>query len=437
MKICVIGLGYVGTVVAACLARLGHEVVGVDTQQSKVDLLNAGKAPIVEKDIDTLVEEQVRVERLAATTNLAAAVELTDLALVCVGTPADRNGRIDLTYVRRVCEEIGPALRKHPGAPVVAIRSTVLPGTTRDVVIPALESTSGRRAGIDFGLCMNPEFLREGTAVHDFLNPPKTVIGELNRASGEVLAKLYDGLPGPLVRTDLETAEMVKYVDNAWHALKVGFANEIGGICKAVGTDGHQVMDIFCRDLKLNISPSYLKPGFAFGGTCLPKDLRALLASAAAHDISVPILNAVLPSNQLQLERGLRAVIDAGRGKVGILGLSFKAGTDDLRESPVVELVERLLGKGFDLRVYDGNVNMAQVNGTNRDYVLNRIPHISRLMVPNIDQLLAHAQTIVIGNSAPEFKDVPKAMVEGQVLVDLVRIADMRSIAGVYEGISW
>ena len=437
MKICVIGLGYVGTVVAACLARLGHEVVGVDSQQSKVDFLNAGKSPIVEKDIDSLVGEQVRAERLAATTKLAAAVELTDLALVCVGTPAGRSGRIDLSHVRRVCEEIGPALRKHPGAPVVAIRSTVLPGTTRNVVIPALESASGRRAGVDFGLCMNPEFLREGTAVHDFLNPPKTVIGELNRASGEVLAKLYDGLPGPFVRTDLETAEMVKYVDNAWHALKVGFANEIGGICKAVGIDGHQVMDIFCRDQKLNISASYLKPGFAFGGTCLPKDLRALLANAASHDVSVPILNAVLPSNQLQLERGVRAVIDAGRDKVGILGLSFKAGTDDLRESPVVELAERLLGKGFDLRVYDANVNMAQINGTNRDYVLNRIPHISRLMVPSINKLLSHAQTIVIGNSAPEFQDVPNSMVEGQVLVDLVRIADMRSIAGVYEGIGW
>ena len=436
MKICVIGLGYVGTVVAACLARLGHQVVGVDTQQSKVDLLNAGKSPIVEKDIDALIAEEVRAERLAATTDLAAAVELTDLAMICVGTPAGRNGRIDLTYVRRVCEEIGPALRKHPGAPVVVVRSTVLPGTTRDIVIPALESTSGKKAGVDFGLCMNPEFLREGSAVYDFLNPPKTVIGELNRASGELLAKLYDGLPGPLVRTDIETAEMVKYVDNSWHALKVGFANEIGRICKAIGTDGHQVMDIFCRDQKLNISKAYLKPGFAFGGTCLPKDLRALVASAASHDVDVPILNAVLPSNQVQLERGIRAVIDAGQTKVGILGLSFKAGTDDLRESPVVELVERLIGKGFDLRVYDGNVNMAQLNGTNRDYVLNRIPHISRLMVPGINDLLAHAQTVVIGNSTPEFKDVANRMSEGQMLVDLARMADTRSVAGAYEGIS-
>ena len=437
MEISVIGLGYVGTVVAACLARLGHRVTGVDTQRSKVDLLNAGKPPIVEQDIDALVDEQVRARRLSATTNLAEAVGTADLAMVCVGTPSRGNGRIDLTHVRSVCEEMGPVLRKHAGAPVVAIRSTVLPGTTRDVVIPALESTSGRRAGVDFGLCMNPEFLREGTAVRDFMSPPKTVIGELNRASGDVLAKLYDGLPGPLVRTDIETAEMVKYVDNAWHALKVGFANEIGRICKAVGTDGHQIMDIFCRDQKLNISPAYLKPGFAFGGMCLPKDLRALLAKAAAHDVSVPILSSVLPSNQQQIERGVRAVIEAGRPRVGILGLSFKAGTDDLRESPVVELAERLLGKGFELRVYDRNVNMAQVNGTNRDYVLNKIPHISRLMVPSIDELLAHAQTIVIGNSAAEFKEVPSSMVKGQVLVDLVRIVNMRSVAGVYEGISW
>jgi GDP-mannose 6-dehydrogenase len=435
MKICVIGLGYVGTVVATCLARLGHEVVGVDTLQPKVDLMNAGKPPIVEQDIDAMVEEQVRTERLSATTNLAAAVELTDLSLVCVGTPAHDNGRIDLSHVRRVCEEMGPALRRHPGAPVIAVRSTVLPGTTRDVVIPALESTSGRRAGVDFGLCMNPEFLREGTAVRDFLNPPKTVIGELNRASGDSLAKLYEGLPGPLVRTDIETAEMVKYVDNAWHALKVGFANEIDSICTAVGTDGAKVMDIFCRDHKLNISTSYLKPGFAFGGVCLPKDLRALLAKASSVDVSVPILKAVLPSNQQRLEHGVRAVIDAGRGKVGILGLSFKPGTDDLRESPIVELAERLLGKGFDLRVYDRNVNMAQVSGTNRDYVLHRIPHISRLLVSSVDELLAHAQTIVIGNSAPEFKDVPRSMTEGQVLVDLVRLADTRSIAGVYAGI--
>jgi GDP-mannose 6-dehydrogenase len=437
MKITVIGLGYVGTVVAGCLARLGHEVMGVDNQQGKVDLINAGKSPIVEQDIGPIIEEQVLAGRLSARTEIGEAVATTDLSLVCVGTPGRDNGQIDLGPVHRVCEQIGPALRRHPAAPAVVIRSTVLPGTTRDAIIPALESTSGLRAGAEFGVCFNPEFLREGTAVHDFYNPPQTVIGELNRASGDVLAKLYADIPGPVVRTDLETAEMVKYVNNAWHALKVGFANEIGSVCKAVGIDGHEVMNIFCRDQKLNLSASYLKPGFAFGGMCLPKDLRALLASARAHDVSVPILSAVLPSNREQLERGVRAVIDAGREKVGILGLSFKAGTDDLRESPVVELAERLIGKGFDLRIYDRNVSMAKVMGTNRDYVLNKIPHVSRLIVPSIEDALAHAQTIVIGNAAPEFKEVPRNLAQGQVIVDLVRIADTRSVAGVYEGIGW
>jgi GDP-mannose 6-dehydrogenase len=435
MKISVIGLGYVGTVVAGCLARGGHEVVGVDNQPSKVDLINAGKSPIVEQDIGPIVEEQVLAGRLSATTETGAAVARSDVSLVCVGTPSLGNGRIDLSHIRRVCEEIGPALRRHPAAPAVVVRSTVLPGTTRATIIPALEATSGLRAGAEFGVCFNPEFLREGTAVHDFHNPSQTVIGELNRASGDVLAKLYAQLPGPVVRTDIESAEMVKYVNNAWHALKVGFANEIGSICKAVGIDGHEVMDIFCRDHKLNLSASYLKPGFAFGGMCLPKDLRALLASARAHDVSVPILSAVLPSNHEQLERGLRAVIDAGRAKIGILGLSFKAGTDDLRESPVVELAERLLGKGFDLRIYDRNVNMAKVMGTNRDYVLHRIPHISRLILPSVEAVLAHAETIVIGNAAPEFKEVPKSLVDGQMLIDLVRVADARSVTSVNEGI--
>ena len=435
MKITVIGLGYVGTVVAGCLARLGHQVIGVDNQQSKVDLINAGKSPIVEQDIGPIVEEQVLAGRLSATTDTAAAVPFSDVSLVCVGTPGLDNGRIDLSHIRRVCEQIGPALRRHPAAPAVVIRSTVLPGTTRATLIPALEATSGLRAGAEFGVCFNPEFLREGTAVHDFHNPPQTVIGELNRASGDVVAKLYAQLPGPVVRTDIETAEMVKYVNNAWHALKVGFANEIGSVCKAIGIDGHEVMDIFCRDHKLNLSASYLKPGFAFGGMCLPKDLRALLASARAHDVSVPILSAVLPSNQEQLERGLRAVIDAGRAKVGILGLSFKAGTDDLRESPVVELAERLLGKGFDLRIYDRNVNMAKVMGTNRDYVLHRIPHISRLILPSVEAVLAHAETVVIGNAAPEFKELPRSLADGQVLIDLVRMATTRSVAGVNEGV--
>ena len=437
MRICVLGLGYVGTVSAGCLAQEGHEVLGVDPEPRKVDLINAGKTPIIEKDIGPIIQRQVAAGRLRATTDVAAAVGQADLSLVCVGTPSRANGDIELKFVRRVCDQIGAALRHNQGAPAVVIRSTMLPGTMREVVIPALEASSGRRAGVEFGVCINPEFLREGTAVHDYFNPPKTVIGELNRASGDLLASLYERITAPLIRTDIETAEMVKYADNAWHALKVGFANEIGNVCKGLEVDSHRVMDIFCQDTKLNLSSYYLKPGFAFGGSCLPKDLRALLYKAKTLDVSLPILSAILPSNEQQLERGVRAVIEMGSKKVGILGFSFKAGTDDLRESPVVDLTERLIGKGYDLRIYDRNVSLARIHGANRDYILNHIPHISRLMVSSIDEVLDHARTIVIGNAAAEFRDVPRRLGDGQGIIDFVRITDSRSVTGVYEGICW
>ena len=437
MKISVLGLGYVGTVVAGCLARAGHEVIGIDTELRKVELVNAGKSPIIEKEIGQIIAQQVEAGRLSASTEVTVAVQQSDLILVCVGTPSRSNGDIELRHVRRVCEQIGAALRTHPGAPVVVVRSTLLPGTMRELVIPTLEASSGRQAGSDFGVCVNPEFLREGTAVHDYLNPPKTVIGELTRASGNVLASLYAGLPAPLIRTDIDTAEMVKYADNAWHAVKVGFANEIGNLCKAVQVDSHRVMEIFCQDTKLNLSAYYLRPGFAFGGSCLPKDLRALLHKAKSLDVSLPILGAVLPSNELQIERAVQTVIDHGSRKVGILGFSFKAGSDDLRNSPVVELTERLLGKGFELRVYDSNVRLASIHGANRDYILHRIPHISGLMVSSIDEVLEHADTIVIGNAAPEFRDIPRRLGLRQTLIDLVRVSESPSASGVYEGICW
>jgi GDP-mannose 6-dehydrogenase len=437
VKISVLGLGYVGTVVAGCLARAGHEVIGIDTERRKVELVNAGKSPIIEKEIGQIIAQQVEAGRLSASTEVTVAVQQSDLILVCVGTPSRSNGDIDLRHVRRVCEQIGAALRTHSGAPVVVVRSTLLPGTMRELVIPTLEASSGRQAGSDFGVCVNPEFLREGTAVHDYLNPPKTVIGELTRASGNLLASLYAGLPAPLIRTDIDTAEMVKYADNAWHALKVGFANEIGNLCKAVQVDSHRVMEIFCQDTKLNLSAYYLRPGFAFGGSCLPKDLRALLHKAKSLDVSLPILSAVLPSNELQIERAVQTVIDHGSRKVGILGFSFKAGSDDLRNSPVVELTERLLGKGFELRVYDSNVRLASIHGANRDYILHRIPHISGLMVSSIDEVLEHADTIVIGNAAPEFRDIPRRLGLRQTLIDLVRVSESRSASGVYEGICW
>jgi GDP-mannose 6-dehydrogenase len=437
MKISVLGLGYVGAVSAGCLARDGHEVIGVDPERTKVDLINAGRSPIIEKDIGEIIGEQVAAGRLRATSELAEAVRRTDLSFVCVGTPSLANGGIDLRYVRRVCEEIGRTLATHEGAPVIVMRSTMLPGTMREVVIPTLEKFSGKRAGQEFGVCINPEFLREGTAVHDYDHPPKTVIGEVSRASGELLASVYARMPGPLIRTDIETAEMVKYADNAWHALKVGFANEVGNLCKGVGVDAHKVMEIFCQDQKLNLSPYYLKPGFAFGGSCLPKDVRALLYKAKTLDLSLPILSAILPSNQLQIERGVQAVVEKGKKKVGILGFSFKAGTDDLRESPMVELAERLIGKGYELRVYDRSVSLAAVHGANRDYILNKIPHISRLMVPTIEEVLAHAEILVIGNAAPEFADVPRRIGDHQTVIDFVRVSGSRTVAGVYEGICW
>lgn len=437
MKICVFGLGYVGAVSAACLAQDGHQVIGIDPEQAKVDLINAGKTPIIEKGIGEIIKEQVSKGQLRASTDATAAISNADLLLVCVGTPSLANGNIDLKAIRHVCEQIGEALATQDNAPVIVIRSTMLPGTMRQVVIPTLEASSGKRAGNDFGVCINPEFLREGTSVFDYYNPPKTVIGELGKSSGDLLATLYAKMPAPLIRTEIETAEMVKYADNAWHALKVGFANEIGNICKGVAVDAHRVMDIFCQDTKLNISPYYLKPGFAFGGSCLPKDLRALIYKAKSLDLSLPILNSILPSNQLQIERGVQAVVDKGNRKVGILGFSFKAGTDDLRESPVVELTERLLGKGYDLKIYDRNVSIASIHGANRNYILNHIPHISRLMASSVDEVLKHGQTIVIGNGSPEFIDISTRIGHGQNIIDFVRINDSRSVAGVYEGLCW
>ncbi len=433
----VFGLGYVGTVSAGCLANDGHEVLGVDPFPTKVDLINRGQSPIIEADIAEIIASNVKSGQLRATDDQAKAIRETELSFVCVGTPSQSNGNLDLSYIRRVCEQIGQALKAKSGRHTIVIRSTILPGTMHKMVIPVLEEFSGKKAGVDFGVCHNPEFLREGSAVKDFNAPPKTVIGELDKASGDILVSLYEKLEAPLIRTDLETAEMVKYVDNSWHALKIGFANEIGNLCKAFSIDAHAVMNIFCQDKKLNISPAYLLPGFAFGGSCLPKDLRALSYHAKTHDLEVPILTSILPSNEMQVSRGLQLIMEKGHKQVGILGFSFKAGTDDLRESPVIEVIERLLGKGYDLRIYDKNVNIASLVGANRDFILHRIPHISKLMVNEIDAVLTHAKTVVIGNSDPDFRKVPERLRPDQVLVDFVRIANRRSEKGKYDGICW
>jgi GDP-mannose 6-dehydrogenase len=437
LKISIFGMGYVGTVSAGCLARDGHEVIGIDPIDTKVDLINSGCTPIVEAEIGEIVAEAVKTQRLRATSDQNQAVLETDLSFVCVGTPSQVNGNLDLTYIRRVCEQIGQAIKNKADRHTIVIRSTVLPGTMRQMIIPVLEEHSGKKAGVDFGLCNNPEFLREGSAVKDFYNPPKTVIGELDQVSGDLLAELYAGLDAPMIRTDIETAEMVKYVDNCWHALKIGFANEIGNVCKALSIDAHKVMKIFCQDRKLNISSAYLEPGFAFGGSCLPKDLRALAYTAKMRDLDLPILTSILPSNEMQVSRGLQLIMGKGHRRVGVLGFSFKAGTDDLRESPIIEVIERLLGKGYDLRIYDKNVKIASLVGANRDFILNRIPHISRLMVDHVDAVLEHGQTIVIGNKDPEFSHVPSQLRDGQTIVDFVRITDSRSENGKYDGICW
>ncbi len=436
MRISVFGLGYVGAVSAGCLANDGHSVIGLDPNKTKVDLINKGISPIIEKDIGEMISKMVENGSLAATSDIHEAVMGSDISLICVGTPSQLNGNLDLSYVRRVCEEIGSAIKAKESFHVVVARSTMLPGSMRTVVIPSLEAASGLKAGVDFGVCNNPEFLREGTAVYDYYNPPKTVIGESDAKAGDILVELYKNMNAPLIRTDVETAEMVKYTDNNWHALKVAFANEIGNICKAVGIDGHKVMEIFCQDTKLNLSPYYMKPGFAFGGSCLPKDVRALTYKGKVLDLDLPILNAIMPSNKRQIEKAINMIVTKGCRKIGILGFAFKAGTDDLRESPIVDVIEYLIGKGYELKLYDKNVNLAALTGANRDYILNHIPHISKLMVENLDEVMNFADTIVIGNNAEEFKLVPGRLRTGQAVVDLVRITKEMS-SGQYDGICW
>ena len=438
MKISVFGLGYVGSVSAGCLAALGHRVIGVDVHSAKVDMVNIGQSPVIEAGLDDLIADGVKSGKLSAITQASEAVMASEISLICVGTPSEGNGNLNLTYVERVCRQIGHALAVKNGYHVVVVRSTILPGSTEAKVIPALEESSGRRAGQDFGVSFNPEFLREGTAVYDFHYPPFTLIGQYNRRGAEMAADLYAGIDAPLLVVPLKVAEMVKYANNAFHALKVTFTNEIGNICKAQGVDSHQVMDIFCLDEKLNLSSYYLKPGFAFGGSCLPKDLRALLYHAHRLDLSLPVLEAILPSNELQVKRGFYLIKQTGRKKVGVLGFSFKAGTDDLRESPLVELIETLVGKGYDIKVYDRNVSLARLHGANRAYIEREIPHIATLMCNSMEEVLADSEVIVLGNNAPEFAQVLRQVREDQVVIDLVRISqEIDVLDGQYLGICW
>ncbi len=436
-QISVFGLGYVGCVSAACLARDGHRVIGMDVSQTKVDRINQAHATILEDGIEELVGEVVRQGRLRATTDAAEAIAASDISLVAVGTPSRRNGNIDLTYIRRVCQEIGTALRAKTGWHAVVIRSTVLPGTIHDVVIPELEAASGKRAGIDFGVASNPEFLREGTSIKDYDDPPFTIVGATDEETARRVSAIYLA-KAPVRTVEIRVAEAMKYACNAFHALKVGFANEIGSICKSLEIDSHQVMSLLCEDTKLNISPRYLRPGFAFGGSCLPKDVRALAYRARERDVAAPLLGGLLESNRSQIDRAFQMIQAARVRRVAILGLAFKAGTDDLRESPLVTLVEMLVGRGYTLRIHDRDVREANITGANREYVEQEIPHLWELMASSLDEAITGAELVVIGNATAELQDLDSRLTPGQRILDLTRFQPGRvSDSQRYEGFSW
>ncbi|WP_263141254.1 GDP-mannose 6-dehydrogenase [Pseudomonas sp. RIT-PI-AD] len=436
MRISIFGLGYVGAVCAGCLSARGHNVVGVDISANKIDLINQGKSPIVEPGLEELLQEGLRTGRLRGTTDVAAAVRETDVSFICVGTPSKKNGDLDLEYIESVCREIGFVLRDKQERHTVVVRSTVLPGTARNVVIPILEDCSGKRAGIDFGVAVNPEFLRESTAISDYDFPPMTVIGESDTAAGDVLAAIYSELDAPIIRKPIEVAEMIKYTCNVWHATKVTFANEIGNIAKAVGVDGREVMDVICQDHKLNLSKYYMRPGFAFGGSCLPKDVRALNYRAGQLDVESPLLGSLMRSNSAQVQKAFDIISSHDKRKVALLGLSFKAGTDDLRESPLVELAEMLIGKGFDLSIYDRNVEYARVYGANKDYIESKIPHVSSLLNSDLKHVIDNADIIVLGNSDEQFASLAQKTPDGKRIVDLVGFMPHAAVAGA-EGICW
>ncbi|HEV3304908.1 MAG TPA: nucleotide sugar dehydrogenase [Candidatus Sulfotelmatobacter sp.] len=437
-QVSVFGLGYVGSVTAACLASKGHSIIGVDMSRSKVEQLDAGRSPIVEPGMKELVEKAHQSALLRATTDSAAAVMQTDISFLCVGTPSLRSGKLDLGHVEPVCREIGAVLKKKDAFHLVALRSTVLPGTAETIVIPALEQTSGKRLGKDFGVCVNPEFMREGTAVADFLEPAMTIIGASDVQHSAVLRELYAWAPGKIFETSFRSAEMVKYVCNTWHALKVAFANEVGTLAKGLGVDAESVTEIFTADDKLNISATYLKPGFAFGGSCLPKDVRALSYRARELDLKLPLFESIMPSNDEHLKRAIEMVLDTGKRNVAILGLSFKAATDDLRESPQVQLVKHLLGEGCSIKIWDDNVSLGRLIGSNREYIEHAIPHIGSLLENDLGQILKNAQVVVIGSRGISRDQLQTHLRPDHIVLDLVNLERVRRPeAANYEGICW
>jgi GDP-mannose 6-dehydrogenase len=438
-SISIFGLGYVGSVMAACLAHKGNRIIGVDVNPAKVDLLNSGRSPIIEAQMEELVAEGHQGCRLHATTDVASAIASTEISFVCVGTPSQPNGKLDLSHIEAVSREIGEALRTKPARHTIVIRSTILPGTTESIVAPSIEAASGKHAGADFALVYNPEFMREGTAVTDFFAPPYTVLGSAAVNDLAPVRELYVWMPGRIFETSIRVAEMVKYASNTFHAVKVSFANELGTLAKRLAVDAEVVTEIFTSDTRLNISAAYLGPGFAFGGSCLPKDLRAVNYLAREMDLRLPLLESLLPSNQEHIERAIGMVLGAGKKKVGLLGLSFKAGTDDLRESPQVALVKRLLGEGCQIRIWDPNVSLARLAGANRQYIEEVIPHIASLLSSNLREVVESADVVVLGTGAATKEMVEKYLRREQILVDLVNLEKSRRprAESSYEGICW
>jgi GDP-mannose 6-dehydrogenase len=439
LSVSIFGLGYVGSVSAACFASMGHRVIGVDVSRAKVEMLDSGRTPIIEARMSELVAEANKSCRLHATCDAVEAVLNSDLSFVCVGTPSLKNGKLDLSHIEKVAQEIGAAIRQKKAPHLFVLRSTVLPGTTENVVLPILEKESGKKAGRDFAVCFHPEFMREGSAVADFLNPPYTILGASDTNHLAPLRELYKSVPAPLFETTITVAEMVKYFSNCYHALKVGFANEMGTMCKHLGVDAQQVTKIFTSDTKLNISSAYLSPGFAFGGSCLPKDLRAITYKAKELDLKLPVLESLMPSNAEHITRAVDMVMSTGKKKIAQLGLSFKAGTDDLRESPQVQVIKRLMGEGLEVRVWDEDVSLGRLAGANRQYIEEVIPHIGSVLTDNLEDVMRSAEVIILGNKSASRERLGGLLRPDQVVIDLIHLDHAKRPEGTksYEGICW